>query len=911
MLTPLQIEQAVAEAWEAWKHADGDSLIFKFLLAYGLPKSSVSRLESGALNAAARPGELLWKKKLFYKRAEPGLLMSAVDSCRRDPEVSKYAPRFIIVCDGGSWAAADMKTGEALEFPLKDLPRHYDFFLPWAGMEKTVITLENPADVRAAEKMGKIFDSLKKDNPGLDSHAMNVFMARLLFCFFAEDSGIFEEERLFTDFIERATAPDGSDLREQLERAFAVMNLPPGSPERAAVPVSAARFPYVNGGLFQGAHAVPRFSSRSRKALIDAGNLDWSDINTDIFGNMFQACVAPDKRSCLGEHYTSVPNIMKVLRPLFLEELENAARQARGHEARARKFIERLSNIRFFDPACGSGNFLIVAFKEVRRLEMEVLESVPALLPMPSVSISQFYGIEIDDFAHEIAMLSLWLAEHQMNQEFFERLGKRVPTLPLRPNDHIVLGNALRLDWETVCPKTAPAQAAPLWTVEPLLQRAAPEAREPEIYIFGNPPYLGSKMQSVAQKEEVKNIYGNSNSENISNLDYVCGWIGLGAEFIAGSPYQCAFVTTNSITQGEQVGPVWDLIFKKNIEISFAYTSFKWTNNAKYQAGVTCVIIGLRRKHVNSKSFIYNENKVKEVDKISPYLIPGSPVIVRRTKKPVTKKFPPMVFGSMPRDGGHLILTEEEYHEVVNKEQESISFIKRFSGSQEFIRGTIRYCFWIAPEQIAQARKIFEIRKRLDLVSKERKESKAPSTRAYADRPYLFVQRAYKPTDSIIIPRVSSERREYIPMGYLDKDTVIADSAFAVYDAEPWVFGILTSRMHMAWVRVTCGRLKTDYRYSATLCYNTFPLRELTEGEKARVTEAALGVLDAREAHPEKTPAELYDPDRMPENLRKAHDRLDAEVDRLYRVKGFKDDGERLECLFELYREMTQGQQTE
>ena len=542
---------------------------------------------------------------------------------------------------------------------------------------------------------------------------------------------------------------------------------------------------------------------------------------------------------------------------------------------------------------------------------MEVLESVPALLPMPSVSISQFYGIEIDDFAHEIAMLSLWLAEHQMNQEFFERLGKRVPTLPLRPNEHIVLGNALRLDWETVCPKTAPAQAAPLWTVEPLLQRAAPDVREPEIYIFGNPPYLGSKMQSVAQKEEVKNIYGNSNSENISNLDYVCGWIGLGAEFIAGSPYQCAFVTTNSITQGEQVGPVWDLIFKKNIEISFAYTSFKWTNNAKYQAGVTCVIIGLRRKHVNSKSFIYNENKVKEVDKISPYLIPGSPVIVRRTKKPVTKKFPPMVFGSMPRDGGHLILTEEEYHEVVNKEQESISFIKRFSGSQEFIRGTIRYCFWIAPEQISQARKIFEIRKRLDLVSKERKESKAPSTRAYADRPYLFVQRAYKPTDSIIIPAVSSERREYIPMGYLDKDTVISNSAFAVYDAEPWVFGILTSRMHMAWVRVTCGRLKTDYRYSATLCYNTFPLRELTEGEEARVTEAALGVLDAREAHPEKTPAELYDPDRMPENLRQAHDRLDAEVDRLYRVKGFKDDGERLECLFELYREMTQGQQTE
>lgn len=909
MLTPLQIEQAVAEAWETWKHADGDSLIFDFLLAYGLPKSSVSRLKSGALNVAARPGELLWKKKLFYKRAEPGLLMSAVDSCRRDPEVLKYAPRFIIVCDGGSWAAADMKTGEALEFPLKELPRHYDFFLPWAGLEKTVITLENPADVRAAEKMGKIFDALKKDNPGLDSHAMNVFMARLLFCFFAEDSGIFEEERLFTDFIERATAPDGSDLREQLERAFAVMNLPPGSPERAAVPVSAARFPYVNGGLFQRAHAVPRFSSRSRKALIDAGNLDWSDINTDIFGNMFQACVAPDKRSCLGEHYTSVPNIMKVLRPLFLEELENAARQARGHEARARKFIERLSNIRFFDPACGSGNFLIVAFKEVRRLEMEVLESVPALLPMPSVSINQFYGIEIDDFAHEIAMLSLWLAEHQMNQEFFERLGKRVPTLPLRPNDHIVLGNALRLDWETVCPKTAPAQAAPLWTVEPLLQRAAPDVRDPEIYIFGNPPYLGSSMQNVEQKKDIENIFCHQNK--FKDLDYVSCWLMKGALYIKNTFSLAGFVCTNSIVQGEQVEMLWRTIFSNNVDIVFAYPSFKWTNNAKYQAGVTCVIIGIKNKNNNRRKIILSDKFDKECKNISPYLFEGDNLIVLRRSNPLSKNLPQMLYGNKPTDGGFLLLDSREFEENRDKFFGAESIIKKYCGSKEYIQGIIRYCFWINNNELSIALSNSYIKKKIEAVAEFRRRSKAFCSRRYADRPHLFKQRTYKPTDSIIIPRVSSERREYIPMGYLDKDTVIADSAFAVYDAEPWVFGILTSRMHMAWVRVTCGRLKTDYRYSATLCYNTFPLRELTEREKVRVTEAALGVLDAREAHPEKTPAELYDPDRMPENLRQAHDRLDAEVDRLYRVKGFKDDGERLECLFELYREMTQEQQTE
>lgn len=894
MLTPLQIEQAVAEAWETWKHADGDSLIFDFLLAYGLPKSSISRLKSGALNVAARPGELLWKKKLFYKRAAPGLLMSAADVCRRDPEVLKYAPRFIIVCDGGSWAAADMKTGEALEFPLKELPRHYDFFLPWAGLEKTVITLENPADVRAAEKMGKIFDALKKDNPALDSHAMNVFMARLLFCFFAEDSGIFEEERLFTGFIERTTAPDGSDLREQLERAFTVMNLPLGSPERASVPVSAARFPYVNGGLFQGVHAVPRFSARSRKALIDAGNLDWSDINTDIFGNMFQACVAPDKRSCLGEHYTSVPNIMKVLRPLFLEELENAARQARGHEAQARKFIDRLRNIRFFDPACGSGNFLIVAYKEVRRLEMEVLESVPALLPMPYVSINQFYGIEIDDFAHEIAMLSLWLAEHQMNQEFFERLGKRVPTLPLRPNEHIVQGNALRLDWETVCPKTASAQ----------------EAREPEIYIFGNPPYLGGKKENEEQKREQENIFSKY-GHNYRDLDYVSCWLMLAAEYMQHSSARSGFVCTKSITQGTQVPNLWKPLLELGVEIGFAYASFKWSNNAKYQAGVSCVIIGLSHRDECLDKTFYQENKKMSVFNITPYLTIGKTVFVEQRNKCLNKNFPAILIGNAPVDGGHLILTEAEKDELAEIHPESICLMKRYMGSDELIKGKRRYCLWIENDQYQYALSIDKVRQRIDAVKSFRLQSKKNATKRQALTPHLFMQRTYKPTDSIIVPLVSSERREYLPIGYTNKNTIISNLAFSIYNATPYIFGILVSKMHMVWMRTIGSKMGTSYRYSATLCYNTFPLRELTEGEKAWVTEAALGVLDAREAHPEKTLAELYDPDRMPEILRQAHDRLDAEVDRLYRVKGFKDDGERLECLFELYREMTQEQQTE
>ncbi len=899
--TCSQIEYDVAAAV-----ADTETeapLIDRILRAYDLPRSCITRLRRGGLNIAKHPedGELLWKSKLFYREVLPGRLLSDLEDCRRDPAIVKNKPRFIIVSDGESWAAADTKTGETAHFLIAELPRLYDFFLPWAGYEKAQSVLDNPADIKAAQKMGLIYDALKSDNQELSGHALNVFLARLLFCFFAEDSGVFPKHNLFTGYLKSHTSEDGSDMAEILQGIFAVMDAKEGSPARTEAAAELAAFPYVNGKLFSGDSPVPRFTASSRDALLKAGALDWADINTDIFGNMFQACVDVETRANLGEHYTSVPNIMKVLGPLFLDELKEKAEKTKGDPRQVNEFIARLSRIRCFDPACGSGNFLLTAYKELRRLEMDVLESV-GFLQMPSVNINQFYGIEIDDFAHEIAMLSLWLVDHQLNQEFEERFGTRVPTLPLKPIDSIRLGNALRLDWDEVCPKAE--ACAPLWTMQPLLANAAPESEPLEIYVFGNPPYLGSKLQTTEQKADVRAAY--DQAKDVGNLDYVCAWLVLGAKYIANSSAKCGFVTTNSITQGEQVAPAWEPVVGRGLEIDFAHTSFKWSNNAKYNAGVTCVVFGLRAA-ASKPCHLYSASTVREVAHISPYLTAGHPVLIRRRGEPIAPCFPPMVFGSMPRDGGHLNMTVEEARVLMEAYPESKPLVKHYIGSQEFIRNQNRCCLWITQERSGLAYGIPPIAQRLEAVKNYRMGRQAPSTRAYAERPYMFVQRSYKPTEAILVPRVSSERREYIPVGYVDEDTVISDSALAVYAAAPWVFGILSSRMHMAWVKAVGGRMKTDYRYSADLCYNTFPLRNLTEAEQNRVTEAAYGVLDARDKHLGASPADLYDPDKMPDNLRAAHDQLDAIVDRLYRPSGFANDEERLECLFALYRDMTTG----
>ena len=877
-------------------------LIYDVLIAYGFPKATVTRVKSGDYNQSKAPGQIIWKKQLCYQEVLPGTSLSALQDMRASKAIMKHRPRFLVVSDGNNWSALDTKDEETREFPIVDLYKHCDFFLPWTGREKAKFYEEKAADINAARKMGKLFDAIKADNPGFDEHALNVFMARLLFCFFAEDSGILPEDQMFTDLLEETTLEDGSDMAEVFARVFHIMNMPEDAPARKELPVRYTVFPYVNGGLFAHDVPVPVFSRKSRDAVLIAGHQDWSEINTDIFGNMFQACQDPEKREELGEHYTSVPNIMKVLNPLFLDALREEAENVKGNEKAAEKFIHRISTMRFFDPACGSGNFLLIAYKELRELEMEVIAATPGLMRLPSVNIQQFYGIEIDDFAHEVAVLSMWLVDHQMNQRFIVEFGVSVPTLPLKPNNGIVLGNALHLDWEKVCSKSLRKYKSDE-SDESWLDNNEP-TEQAEVYIFGNPPYYGSSLQTKEQKSELASVF--REYKKYKDLDYISCWFKLAAHYIRGTHVKAAFVSTNSIVQGEQVGMLWNPLFDLNMQILFAYTSFKWTNNAKYQAGVTCVIICFGDNEVAYHKKLFHSDTWEEVEYISPYLSRTNvPIIIGRNTQ-ISKTLPPMVYGNKPTDGGNLIVNPEDKEKLVFATPQLAKYIKEFIGSEEFIRSKKRYCLWLADLSVEQAYAIASIRDRLEKCKEMRIKSTKEPTQKLARSPHLMGEIRHKETSAIIVPRHSSERRSYIPIGYVDDSTVIADSAQAIYDAEPWVFAIISSAMHMAWVRVSCGRLKTDYRYSAKLCYNTFPLRKLSESEKELLNESAYNILDIREKHSEMTLGNMYNPESMPTDLKQAHEENDRLVDSLYRKKPFFSDEERLECLFALYQQMVE-----
>jgi len=587
-----------------------ENFIYDLLLAYGLPKASITRLQKGNLNLSKVEGEISWKKKVFFKEELTQDLHVTISVLAKN---IKYDQRFVIVTDYNTFLAIDTKTQDKLDIELKDLPKHYDFFLPWAGMEKAHHQNENPADVKAAERMAKLFDEIKKDNPD-DSpefiHGLNVFLCRLLFCFFAEDTNIFEKGQ-FTNAIASHTQAEGSDLNTYLDKLFEVLNTPEKD-RRQNLPAYLNAFPYVNGGLFGKRLLTPTFTRRSRQAIIDSGELDWSVINPDIFGSMMQAVIKPEHRGGLGIHYTSVPNIMKVIEPLFLNDLKEAFEKAKGNKKKLEELLRRLRTIKIFDPACGSGNFLIIVYKELRRLEMQIFKENKSALPMSAISLEQFYGIELDDFAHEITQLSLWLAEHQMNVEFFKKFGRTNPTLPLKESGNIVQGNACRLDWETVCPKK----------------------EGDEIYILGNPPYLGSSMQSDEQKNDMSFVF--ENLGHYKNLDYIACWFLKGASFIAGlNNSKYAFVTTNSICQGEQVSLLWPKIYSHRLEIGFCYTKFKWSNSAKGVAGVTVTIIGVQNK-INNAKIIFSGVHKKEVSSINSYLIEAKDLIITKRLQPIS-----------------------------------------------------------------------------------------------------------------------------------------------------------------------------------------------------------------------------------------------------------------------------------
>ncbi|NLP59278.1 DNA methyltransferase [Lutibacter sp. B1] len=865
-----------------------DEFIYDLLVAYGISKTSVTRLKKGDYNLSKLDGEILYKKKIFFKVESTNKLLSSIDAISKEERILKHKPRFAILTDYKELVAKDLRLGKSLDIEIKELPNYFDFFLPLAGSEVYNASNNNEADRNASYKMASLYDLLIEENPNIYNskesiHHLNIFLSRLLFCFFAEDTEIFEQDSIFTNTLAQHTAENGSDTHSFLNDLFDRLDSKSGKD----YPDFLAKFPYVNGGLFGQKINSPKFTSKARKTLIELGELQWKDINPDIFGSMIQAVVIPDYRSDLGMHYTSVENIKKLIKPLFLDELYEAFENATTVN-QLNKLINRMSKIKFFDPACGSGNFLIITYKEIRLLEIKILQKITDLEPNPtfkwtSVQLSQFYGIEIDDFAHEMAILSLWLAEHQMNRVFEEMLfdyGKSKPILPLKEAGQIQQGNATRRNWNEACPIS----------------------EKDEVYVIGNPPYLGARLQDAEQKKDMRIVFHGKNGYN--NMDYISCWLYKAKDYIKGFNAKCAFVTTNSICQGEQVALMWPSILSDDIEIDFAHQSFKWTNNAKGNAGVTVIIVGLRNVSNESK-YLFNDNFRKTAKNINPYLLDGSNTIVIGRSKPLSK-FPEISFGSMPNDKGYLLLDEDERNNLIKENSNASIYIKEFSGGAEFVRGIKKYCLWIEDSYLKEAYKIPQIAKRIDNVEIHRLNSKRKATNALAESPHLFGEIRHINSDSIIIPATSSERRDYIPIGFLNQDTIISNSAMAIYRAQPWLFAVVTSRMHMVWVRNVGGKLETRYRYSAKLCYNTFPFPDISTKQKENLNQYVFDILDERAKHPSKTMAQLYNPSTMPKGLLQAHQELDTAIEQCYRLQPFKNDTERLEYLFKQYEEMLQ-----
>lgn len=872
---------------------NSDQFIYDFLSVYDFPKATITKLRKGTNNLAKEPGEVYLKNRLYYKRTDHDLMQSFVDVKDKVNQLGSK-PRYIMVTDFKNILAEDTKTGDTLDVEFERLPQKFEFFLAWNGIEKVDFDKENPADIRAAERFAKLYDVVIKDNPNATRHGLNLFLIRVLFCLFAEDTDIFEKN-LFTNRLNELTKPDGSDLDSFISKLFGVLDV-----EKKARPSSTpswlADFPYVDGDLFVDAHEHLKFTEHSRKLIIDAGEkLEWDQINPDILGSMIQAVASEDSRSHLGMHYTSVPNIMKVIKPLFLDDLRKTFEDAKGNEKKLNELYDRIGKIKFMDPACGSGNFLIITYKELRQLEIDILKELNrmgiATMYVPSVTLDQFYGIEIDDFACDVTRLSLWIAEHQMNKQLHKEIADAVrPTLPLQHTGAIVCGNALRIDWNEVLP----------------------HQKDDEVYLFGNPPYLGYSLQDDNQKSDMQYVF--DGVLNYRRLDYISAWFFKGSTYIDDTKVSLAFVSTNSINQGEQVSNLWPHILDKT-NISFAYPSFIWKNNASHNAAVIVSIIGLKPKKSVNNPILFIGNSMRTVQNINAYLVPSSDVIVKSKNRSLFH-IPKITNGSRPVDGGHLILNEDEYETLINEYPEAQSICKKMIGASEFLNGKTRYALWMPyKDNYDHSKHIKLVNDRVRAVRKFR-ENGGASAKSVADQPWsFFLKKEYldaqkqsnKSNMNIIIPRHSSGNRIYIPMGVFNNSVLISDSANAIYNAHLWLLGILESRIHMCWINMVGGKLKNDYRYSGNIVYNTFPVPELSTRRKNEIEELVWKILDIRDEEG-GTLAKLYgsplaakNPKPMNPRLKAAHEELDQVVDRAYRDRPFKDDNERLALLLDMY----------
>ena len=843
--------------------------------------SPCKRLRKGNSNKSKVDGGILQRNNIHLAVCEPGRVTDTLQQLSDAPETAKQKVKFLLATDGEELQAEDLTSGDTLACAFSDLDEHFTFFFELAGISTVKEIKESAFDIKATSRLNKLYLELLRHNPDWATaerrEEMNHFMARLIFCFFAEDTNIFRGDNLFTDTVEKMSAPDGSNVHEIIEECFRSMDTNYTDKDKADIRVWARSFPYVNGQLFSGSRECPRFTKIGRVYLQHVGKLNWKQINPDIFGSMIQAVADEEERSSLGMHYTSVPNILKVLNPLFLDELREQLAAAGDNARKLLNLRKRIARIRVFDPACGSGNFLVIAYKQLREIEEEVNKGRGEAGRNSDIPITNFRGIELKGFSAEIARLALIIAEYQCDVIYRGEEIALAAVLPLDSQNWITCGNALRLNWLTVCPppdeREVELQGNTLFDATTDQAKVVFENDGGEVFICGNPPYRGSKWQSKDQKSDLKLAWHKYPTLS-KKTDYVTGWLAKAQEYL-NNVHNCkfAFVMTNSVVQGQQAGDLWEPLFNSGIKINFARQSFKWHNLASNKAGVTVVIVGATMMDT-SACYLYDDDTVRIAQSIGCFLIPNQSVTVRTQKHPISE-LQEMVFGNMPRDGGFLILEKNEVDSVDNYTK-SLNAIYKYIGSYELITGRTRYCLWIEDDKLEFAQKSEFISNRLEKVSSSRLESKAPSTRKYADTPHKFVQRAGKANDfTIAIPRVSSELRDFLPVGILQSNTIISDRIFGLFDAPLWNLALIASRLHWVWIGTVCVRMRTDFSYSNTLGWNTFPLPQLTTKNKADLTACAEEILLARERHFPATIADLYAPDKMPEDLQRAHDRND------------------------------------
>lgn len=914
-MNAVEIESAVSDL--AAQPFDAAEFPYAFLAAFGNKETTLKRLRTGNNNTSDVPGGVLLRNNIHIAVCDAGTVGNMLHTLRDSLATTKAKAKFILATDGQTLEAEELISGETIACAFEDFPNHFGFLLPLAGISTIKEIRDNPIDVRATGRLNKLYVELLRENPDWAKEDrrsdMNHFMARLVFCFFAEDTDIFNGKGLFTQTVDQMSANDGSNTHEVLSQIFRAMNIKVAERVNAEprLPNWANGFPYVNGGLFSGSTEVPRFTRMARTYLMHAGALSWQQINPDIFGSMIQAVADEDERGALGMHYTSVPNILKVLNPLFLDDLRAALADAGDNERKLLNLRKRMSRIRVFDPACGSGNFLVIAYKQMREIEAEINRRRSELHLRSEIPLTNFRGIELRDFPAEIARLALIIAEFQCDVLYRGQKDALAEFLPLDAQNWIVCGNALRLDWLSVCPPTGTGVKVvgdDLFNT-PLDQSEIDFVNEGgETYICGNPPYLGSTWQSADQKEDLKAIFDHR-CKSWKSLDYVAGWFMKAADYGVHTSCIAAFVSTNSICQGQQVAILWPLIFSSGHEIAFAHTSFKWTNLASHNAGVTVAIVGIASSISKPRRLFAvsddGQTVIKDVSYINAYLVAGPDVIVKKLSEPVDTRAV-VDAGGKPVDGGGLLFSADDRLALLRQQPDAADFFKRIYGASEYIRGDVRYCLWISDRESQRAHASPAISARLAGVASTRRRSPKTATQKGAAWPHRFEEVKQTCAEIVmIVPKVSSETREYLPVGLLPPGSIITDLAFASFDAPLWNMALIASRLHLVWIGTVCGKMKTDFRYSNTLGWNTFPVPLLTEQNKADLTRCAEDILLAREAHFPATIADLYDPEKMPDNLRHAHERNDEVLERIYIGRRFKNDTERLEKLFELYTKMT------